>query len=67
MVLEHEAEYPSRWAALSSITTKIGCSAETLRLWLQRAEQIEVVYPEPLQLRFVRPQGGHGDRAIHAR
>ena len=38
-VLEHEAQYPSRWAALSSIAGKIGCTAETLRLWLKRAER----------------------------
>ena len=39
MVLDHEAEYPSRWAALTSIAAKIGCTAETLRLWLNRAER----------------------------
>jgi transposase-like protein len=36
MVLEHEAEYPSRWAALTSISAKIGCKTETLRLWMKR-------------------------------
>ena|SRR5436305_1177752 len=39
MVLEHEAEHASRWAALSSISAKIGCTAETLRLWMRRAER----------------------------
>jgi transposase len=39
MVLEHEAEHASRWAALSSISAKIGCTAETLRLWMKRAER----------------------------
>ena len=39
MVLEHEAEYPSRWAALTSISAKIGCKTETLRLWMKRAER----------------------------
>ena len=39
MVLEHEAEHASRWAALSSISAKIGCTAETLRLWMKRADR----------------------------
>ena len=39
MVLEHEAEHASRWAALLSISAKIGCTAETLRLWMKRADR----------------------------
>jgi len=39
MVLEHEAEHASRWAALSSISAKIGCTPETLRLWMKRADR----------------------------
>src|ERR1700678_2846872 len=39
MVLEHEAEYASRWAALASIAAKIGCTAETLRLWMRGPER----------------------------
>jgi transposase len=31
MVHEHEHEYGSRWAAISSIAGKIGCTAQTLR------------------------------------
>jgi transposase-like protein len=38
MVLEHEAEHPSRWAAVSSIAAKIGCSAHTLNEWVKKAE-----------------------------
>lgn len=30
MVLHHEAEHPSRWAAASSLAAKIGCSPATL-------------------------------------
>jgi transposase len=39
MVLEHEREYPSQWAAMASIATKIGCTAETLRKWVRQAER----------------------------
>ena len=38
MVLDHLDEYGSRWEAISSIAAKIGCSGETLRKWIERAE-----------------------------
>jgi len=39
MVLEHERDYPSQWAAIGSIAQKIGCTAETLRKWVRQAER----------------------------
>ena len=39
MVLEHEGDHESRWAAIASIAAKIGCTGETLRLWLKKAER----------------------------
>ena len=33
MVEEHRGDYPSEWAAITSIAGKIGCTAETLRRW----------------------------------
>ena len=39
MVFEHQAEYDSQWSALNSIAGKIGCTAETLRKWVRRAER----------------------------
>jgi transposase-like protein len=36
--IRNEKEYDSRWAATVSIATKIGCTPETLRKWLLRAE-----------------------------
>jgi transposase len=38
MVLEHQGEYASQWAAIVSIAAKFGPSAETLRNWVRRAE-----------------------------
>jgi transposase len=38
MVREHRGEYPSEWAALCSIASKFGMTAETLRSWVRRAE-----------------------------
>ena len=39
MVLDHAGEHASQWEAIGSIATKIGCTAETLRKWVRRAEQ----------------------------
>ena len=33
MVGEHRADYGLEWEAMSSIASKIGCTAETLRRW----------------------------------
>ena len=38
MVLEHQDEHPSQWAAICSIAHKFGVSSETLRKWVRRAE-----------------------------
>jgi transposase len=38
MVLDNEREHPSRWAAISSIAAKIGCTAQTLNEWVKKAE-----------------------------
>jgi len=38
MAIEHEAEHPSRWTAVSSIAVKIGCSTHTLHEWVKKAE-----------------------------
>ncbi len=39
LVLEHQAEHESQWAAICSIAGKIGCTAETLRKWVRRTER----------------------------
>ena len=39
MVREHGAEHPSQWAAIASIASKLGCTAETLRRWVRQAER----------------------------
>ncbi len=38
LVLEHQQEYASQWAAISAIAPKIGCTAETLRKWARQEE-----------------------------
>ena len=39
LVFEHRAEHASEWSAISSIASKIGCKAETLRLWVRQAQR----------------------------
>ncbi len=39
LVLDHEHDYPSQWAAIRSVAEKIGCTAETLRNWIRQAER----------------------------
>jgi transposase len=38
LVLDHEHEHASRWAAIASVAAKIGCTAQSLDSWLKRAE-----------------------------
>ena len=38
LVLEHQHEHESQWAAMVSVAAKIGCSPETLRSWVRRVE-----------------------------
>ena len=39
LVFEHQEEHESQWAAIGSIASKIGCTPETLRKWVRRAER----------------------------
>jgi transposase len=45
MVLDHGHEHPSQWAAIQSIASKFGCTAETLRKWVRQAERDQGVRP----------------------
>ena len=38
LVLEQLNQHESQWAAIVSVATKIGCSAETLRKWVRQVE-----------------------------
>ena len=47
MVSEHRSQYGSQWAAIQSIAGKIGCTSESLRRWVQRAERDQGVRAGP--------------------
>jgi transposase len=38
LVQEHRGEYPSLWAAIESISPKIGCVPQTLHEWVRKHE-----------------------------
>ena len=39
MVRDHQGDHASQWAAIASIASKIGCTAQSLRRWLRQAER----------------------------
>ncbi|KHS49477.1 putative transposase for insertion sequence element [Novosphingobium subterraneum] len=38
MVLDHQGDHSSRWAAITSIAEKIGCSGHTVLEWVKKTE-----------------------------
>ena len=53
LVLDHQGEHDSQWSAIVSVSSKLGCTSETLRKWVRQADS-----------RFrgndVRPRGSGG-------
>ena len=45
LVLDPQGGHESQWAAIGSVSSKVGCSAETLRKWVRQAERDEGVRP----------------------
>ena len=39
LVFYQRAHHESEWAAIESVASKIGCTAETLRKWVRQAER----------------------------
>ena len=39
LVLDHQVEYESQWAAVTSIAAKVGCSRESLRKWIRQTKR----------------------------
>lgn len=39
MVREQAHEHGSEWAAMRSVASKVGCTAETLRQWVRQSER----------------------------
>jgi transposase len=47
LVKDHQHEHDSEWAAMTSVADKIGCTSETLRRWVRRAERDAGKRPGP--------------------
>ena len=47
LVFDAKDQYPSQWAAIESISAKIGCTAETLRRWVRQGERDRGARPGP--------------------
>jgi transposase len=45
LVFAQRDEYESEWAAITSVASKFGCSTETLRNWVRKAERDEGLRP----------------------
>lgn len=54
LVLEHQGEHRSQWAAMQSIASKFGMAAETLRSWVRQAERDRGLKPGPTSEELVR-------------
>ncbi len=39
LVLDHQSDHGSQWETIVSVSTKLGCTAETLRRWVRQAER----------------------------
>jgi hypothetical protein len=43
LLFKQQKEHKSQWSAIESITSKIGCTAKTLRTWVRREETDQVI------------------------
>ena len=64
LVLENGGGHPSRWAAVKSVAEKLGCSAETLRKWIEAFERDQgkrddALRAEAVWMSYPQHAGGH--------
>ena len=47
LVVQSRPDHSSQWATICSIAPKIGCTPETLRKWIRRADRDAGLHPGP--------------------
>lgn len=72
MVFEHQREHESQWAAIISIASKFGCTAETLRKCVRQAEPDQgkragLTSSEPVRLKQLERENLERKRASSRR
>jgi transposase-like protein len=71
MLREHAAEYLSEWAAIRSISEKLGCSTEALRRWMRQnqrdhGERVGLTTSEREELRRLQRENVELKRAMRS-
>jgi transposase-like protein len=61
MVLDHQGDHSSRWAAITSIAEKIGCSGHTVLEWVKKTEVGSVAKIVKLEHAWRRLDGRNDD------
>ena len=54
LVREQQIEHGSEWAAINSIASKLGCTAETLRRWVRQSQRDQGVRAGPTSAEIER-------------
>lgn len=69
LVREHAGDYPTEWAAITAVSSRLGMSSETLRKWVRQAEVDEgsspgVTSSESAELRELRRKNRELEQTI---
>ena len=47
LVVDHRGDYPSEWAAIKAVSSRLGMNAETLRNWVKQSRRDAGIEPGP--------------------
>jgi len=69
LVRDHAGDYPTEWAAITAVSSRLGMNSETLRKWIRQAELDEgsspgVTSSESAELRDLRRKNRELEQTI---